>query len=446
MSRDAYSPTSATTQSAALWERARRVAPMGAQGDGKYYAPFPHFIDRAAGASIWDVDGNHYIDYWGGAGPCILGHADASVDAAVAKAAHETGAVFSAPHEREVVLSEKLAEVIPCAEMSAYLNAGSDVLYMAVRLARSITQRKRLVKFAGSYHGWYEELLFNVSSYDGPPDNHGLFKPIAESSGNTEEASRQIRVPDYNNLAALEYLFETEGAEIAAVVVEPVMHGPITGTVVPEPGFLERLRELCTEHGVILIFDEILTGFRHAMGGGQQTLGVTPDLACFGKAIANGYPISALCGRRELMEHLVPAGRAFFSGTYNGSPIGTAAALATIERLSEPGFFERLWTLGERLKIGLDEVFERRGVAARAVAYGSVVSIHNSDKPLRSYGDIRALHDTAQAPDFASFLYANGIYSKPRPVQRLLISGAHGEAEIDRTIEVVDAYHARQGA
>lgn len=441
-----FSPSPKTAKSRALWERARQVAPMGAQGEGKYYAPFPHFVARAKGAYLWDADDNRYIDYWNGAGPCILGHVDEHVESRVADVVRTRGVVFCAPSEVEVELCETLARIIPCAEMSAFLNAGSDVLHMAARLARAATGRNLLVKFAGSYHGWCEDLLFNVSSYARPANNEGIYAPIPESAGVTREGIEAIRVLDFNDFAAIERLFEAEGERIAGVFVEPIMHGPLTGCIVPETGFLERVRELCTRYGALLVFDEILTGFRHALGGAQALLSVTPDLAAFGKAIANGHPIAALCGKRAVMEHLAPAGRAFFSGTYNGNVASATAALATIERLADGHVFRRVWLLGERLAKGLDQIFARSGMTARASAYGSVVAIHHSDRTLHSFGEVLQFHDMSFAPDLATHMFDNGLYAKPRRTQRLLVSAAHTEENIDQTLDVFDRFYARRAA
>jgi glutamate-1-semialdehyde 2,1-aminomutase len=441
-----FTPSARTALSHALWDRARKVSPLGAQGEGKYYAPFPHFIDRAKGAYLWDADQTKYIDYWNGAGPCILGHADRHVEERVASVIETNGVVFCAPNALEVELCETLSRIIPCAEMSAFLNAGSDVLYMAARLARAATGRRILVKFAGSYHGWYEDLLFNVSSYAAPADNRGVYAPIAESDGVTREAVEQIRVLDFNDIAAIEQLFATEGDQIAGVVVEPVMHGPLTGCITPLPGFLERLRELCTEYGSLLIFDEILTGFRHHLGGAQTLLGVTPDLAAFGKAIANGHPLAALCGRRAVMQHLAPSGRAFFSGTYNGNVASVAAALGTIERLVDGTVFEHIWGLGARLGDGLNASFARHGIAAKASTYGSVVAIHHSDRALTSFGDVWRHHDMSLAQDLATFMFDHGLYAKPRRTQRLLVSGAHTAADIDFTVDMLDQFYALRAA
>jgi len=443
---DAYSPEPVAQRSKALWERARAVSPMGAQGDGKYYPPYPHFIARADGARLWDADGKQFIDYWNGAGPCVLGHGDAAVGDAVRAAAAERGVLYSAPHELEVELCETFSRIIPCAQSSALLNAGSDILCMALRIARATTGRDLLVKFAGAYHGWYDGFLFNISSWDGPPDNRGRYRPIADSTGLTADAALSVRVLDYNDTEAVRALFEAEGDRIAALVVEPVMHGPATGCITPRPDFLQSLRTLCTDYGSVLIFDEILTGFRHGLGGGQEMFGVVPDLAAFGKALSNGLPIAALCGRADLVGQLSPSGRAFFSGTYNGNVLSVAAALATIDRLRDGSVFAHIGALGERLRVGLDEAFARHGVTAHARACGSMVAIHCSERHLHSFGDVMQHHDPSISPPLMAHLFANRVYLKPRKVLRFAISAAHSEADIDRTIELVDEHFARGGS
>jgi len=443
MATQNYTPAVSTTASKALWERAAKVSPTGAQGEGKFYSPYPHFIRNAKGARIWDADGNEYIDYWNGAGPCVLGHADDDVNEAVIRSMHERGNLYCAPHELEVELCEKLARIIPCGQMSVLLNAGSDILCIAARVARAKTRRNLLVKFAGSYHGWNDSLLFNVSSHNGPPDNHGLYAPIAESVGLPVDAAASIRVLEYNDLESLKNLFQAEGDQIAGVVVEPVMHGPMTGCINPLPGFLEGIRSLCSEYGSLLVFDEILTGFRHDLGGAQKLLGVTPDLAAFGKGLSNGYPIAALCGSRAIMRQLGVDNRVFYSGTYNGNVNCVAAALATIARLSDGDVISRIWNLGSRLGDGLNALFRDRDIPARSRSYGSFVAIHASTRSMNSLGDVISYHDASYAADFNSFLYEQGIYLKPRKVTRFAISGAHSAADIDRTIEVVDQFFAK---
>jgi len=444
MATQHYTPAVKTAASKALWERAAKVSPLGAQGEGKFYSPYPHFIRKAKGARIWDVDGNEYIDYWNGAGPCVLGHADDQVNQAVITSMSERGNLYCAPHELEVELCEKLAGIIPCAQMSAFLNAGSDILCIAARVARGKTKRKLLVKFAGSYHGWNDSLLFNVSSHSEPTDNRGLYAPIAESAGLPTDAAATIRILEYNDLQSLRILFEAEGDQIAGVFVEPIMHGPMTGCIDPLPGFLEGVRALCSEYGSLLVFDEILTGFRHDLGGAQKLLGVTPDLAAFGKGLSNGYPIAALCGSHTMMRQLGVDNKVFYSGTYNGNVNCVAAALATIDRLSSGGIIPHIWELGSRLRDGLNEVFRARDIPARSRSYGSFVAFHATTKTLNNLGDVIRNHDASYAADFVSFLYENGIYLKPRKVTRFAISGAHSSADIDRTVDVVDRYFARQ--
>ena len=285
-----------------------------------------------------------------------------------------------------------------------------------------------------------------MSSFDGPPANDGQYRPLAESTGLPPSAVENVRVLDYNDTEAVKTLFAAEGDQIAAVVVEPVMHGPVTGSIDPLPGFLETLRLLCDTHGAVLIFDEILTGFRHALGGGQSMLGVVPDLAAFGKALSNGYPIAALCGRADLLRQLSPSGQAFFSGTYNGNVLSVAAALATIERLQDGTVFRHIHALGDRLRSGLDEVFRARGVAAHARACGSMVAIHCSERRLNSFGDVMLYHDMSVSPPLMAHLFGHGVYLKPRKVLRFAISAAHTEADIDRTVDLADGHCAIRGS
>jgi glutamate-1-semialdehyde 2,1-aminomutase len=411
---------------------------MGAQGEGKFYSPYPHYITRAKGARVWDADGTEYIDYWNGAGPCVLGHGHEPITRAVMTTIARRGVLYSATNDLEIELCEALADIIPCAHKSAFLNAGSDVLCLAARASRALTERQLIVKFAGSYHGWYDGLLFNISSYDGAPDNTGQYRPIAESSGLPAHTASLIRVLEYNDIAAVESLFAREGNAIAAIFVEPIMHGAVAGCITPKPGFLERIRELCTEYGVVLVYDEILTGFRHDLGGAQKRLGVIPDLAAFGKGIANGFPIAALCGTEDFMGQLSPDGRAYFSGTYNGNVISVAAALATIEELRSGEVLRRIEALGTRLRNGMNEIFRRRGVTAIAVSYGPFVAVHFASHAFESFGDANRSHDFARSRDLVSHLFSHGVYTKPRKVLRFGVSGAHGEAEIDRTLEEVD--------
>jgi glutamate-1-semialdehyde 2,1-aminomutase len=324
--------------------------------------------------------------------------------------------------------------------MSAFGCGGSDALCYAVRVARSATGRVGIVKFEGSYHGWYDGLLFNIApdpANAGPDEQPSAF---AESSGLPAEAARNITILPYNDRQAVERLFAARGHEIACLLVEPVMHGAGVGVLEPQPGFLAFLRDICTRHGTVLVFDEILTGFRHHIGGAQTLMRVTPDLTAFGKAMSNGFPICALSGRREFMSHMSPQGRAYFSGTYNGNIFCATAALKTIELLSDGTAHRRLWALGERLRDAVNEAAQRLRLRVRARSYGSMVTVHFSDAELHDYREVVRHHDKALNRAFVDWVNERGIYTKPRRVNRFGISTAHTEDDIDQTAAVIESF------
>ena len=432
-----------TSRSEALWQEARQYAPMGAHGTGKYHTPYPLFIQRALGSRLWDVDGNEYIDYWNGAGPCVLGHGHPEVNQAVKDVMDNHGVVYCAPHEWEHRLAKRLSEIIPCAEMSGFGCGGSDALCYAVRASRAYTGRTKILKFEGSYHGWYDGLLFNVTPDLDEAGADDAPLSVSESSGLPPEATQHITILPYNDEGRVERCIETNPDQYACMIVEPVMHGAGVGVLEPAPGYLRFLRDICDRYGIVLVYDEILTGFRHHLGGAQKLMGVVPDVAAFGKAMSNGFPICALSGKREILSQLSPAGRAYFSGTYNGSILCTAAALKTIELLSDGSAHERLWALGRRLAEGIDATIQRLGLRARTRQYGSICSIHFTDRALGNYRDVIRHHDKDLNRAFADWLTDHGIYTKPRRVVRFSVSTAHTEADIDRTVEVIDGFLAR---
>jgi glutamate-1-semialdehyde 2,1-aminomutase len=435
-------PSLSTLKSEAMWREAMNYEPMGAQGEGKFYAPFPVFIQRARGSRLWDVDGNEYIDYWNGAGPCVLGHAEPTVNNAAKSVLDDYGVVYCAPHEWELNLAKKIAEVVPSGEMSAFGCGGSDALCYAVRAARAHTGRTKILKFEGSYHGWYDGLLFGIvpDIEDSGPDEAPLSRP--ESKGLPPEASQHITVLPYNDPAAVERVFKAEGDKYACLIVEPVMHGSGVGVIEPKAGYLKFLRDICTRYGIVLVFDEILTGFRHHVGGVQKLMGVTPDLTALGKALSNGFPICSLSGKREFVSELTP-GRAYFSGTFNGNIMCVAAALKTIEMLSDGTAHKKLWALGERLGKGVNDAAARLGIKVRARYYGSMVAVHFSDRDLWNYRDVLRNHDKTLNTALIAWVNDHGIYTKPRRCNRFAISTAHTEADIDRTVEVIESFMAR---
>ena len=431
-------------RSKALFEEACRYEPNGAQGDGKYFDPFPIFNQRAFGSRLWDADDNEYIDYWNGAGPMILGHAHPAVSRAVKDMLDEHGVQYCAPHEWEVTLAKRIAEITPSGEMSAFGCGGSDALCYAVRAARAYTGRVKIVKFEGAYHGWYDGLLFNVlpDLDEAGADDAPISVP--HSSGLPPEASQHITVLPYNDQDAVEKLFAGKGHEYACLLVEPVMHN--LGCIMPKPGFLQFLRDICDRYGVVLVFDEILTGFRHHIGGCQTLMGVTPDLTAFGKGLSNGFPICSLSGKREIMWHLAPKGRAFFSGTYNGNILCVAAALKTLDLLSDGSAHETLWALGRRFTEGVNAAIARLGLRARAVHYGSIAAVQFTDQPIDDYRDLIRNHDKALNRALIDWLLERGIYVMPRRAGRFYISAAHTESEIDQTVEIVEGFLAHHQA
>lgn len=433
-------PAISTKRSEALWKEACNYSPLGAQGEGKHYGPYPHFIDRAKGAYMWDADGNEYVDYWNGAGPSILGHSHPDVNQAVKDALDNHGITYCAPHQWELELAKKISQCVKGAEMSAFGAGGSDALCYAVRAARSKTGRLKIVKFEGAYHGWYDGLLFNVKPNldKAGPDDAPI--SVAESSGLPPEATQYMTVLPFNDEAAVEKLFKAHGQEYACLLVEPVMHGTATGLVKPKPGFLKFLRDICTRHGVVLVFDEILTGFRHDIGGVQTLEGVVPDLTAFGKALSNGFPICSLSGKREFVNELMPAGKATFSGTFNGSIVCVAAALKTLEILSDPAIYKRMWALGERFSTGVNDSIKKLKIKAQAVSYGAMGAVFFTDRPIHNVRDILRHHDEKLNRAFVEYLWDHGVFLKPRRTARFALSAAHTEADIDRTIEQVEGF------
>ena len=343
--------------SAALFDRARQVIPGGVNTSLRKVEP-QIVWSGAEGAYLHDVDGNSYLDYNAAFGPIILGHAHPGVAAGVAEQQRTLDLTGIGTSELEIRAAEKVVEHVPSAEQALFCTSGSEATYHAVRVARGATGRRAIVKFQGHFHGWHDHLLANVIS---PADRVGRLDPL--SAGILPDVHAELIVLEWNDLEGLERLMAERGHEIAAVILEPIPHA--IGVVMPEQEFLTQLRALTREHGVVLVFDEVVTGFRHALGGFQAITGITPDLTTLGKAMANGYPCAAICGRRDLMQHFNTSdGDVFFSGTFNGHPLAMAACLATIEELEQPGLYERLFDLGERMRLGLDDIIQRLGIEA----------------------------------------------------------------------------------
>jgi glutamate-1-semialdehyde 2,1-aminomutase len=415
----------------ALFERARAAIPGGVNSPVRAYRGVggtPPFIARGAGCKIWDADGNQYIDYVCSWGPLIVGHAHPSVLAAVREAA-EAGLSFGAPTEREVEMAELLQRLMPTLDLVRLVSSGTEATMTALRLARGFTGRGLIVKFEGCYHGHADSLLVKAGSGAltlGTPDSAGVPPEIA---------SRTVVVP-YNDSEALRRAFGESGEAIAGVIVEPVAGN--MNVVVPEQAFLELARRLCTEYGAVLIFDEVMTGFRVALGGAQAMFRIKPDLTTLGKVIGGGLPVGAVGGRREIMERLAPLGPVYQAGTLSGSPVAVAAGLATLKLIQAPGFFERLSADTRTLTDGLTEAARRRGVPFCAQSVGGMFGMYFRSAPPTRYEEVMQC-DKAAFTRFFHEMLARGAYFAPSAYEAGFVSAAHSRDDIDATLAAAEA-------
>jgi len=417
----------------ALWERAGQVIPGGVNSATRLIGR-PYAFVRAEGAHVWDADGNRYVDYHAAFGAILLGHRDPGIDAAAAAGTAQIDLMGLGVTEQEVLLAETLREVMPSAEMTVSCMSGSEATAQAARLARGVTGRRYLVKVQGGFHGSYDPYARNVIS---PAERAYKLDPL--SAGILPDSLAATLVAEYNDLASVETFFHAFPDQIAAVILEPIPHN--VGALLPQPGYLEGLRAITEREGALLVFDEVITGFRHALGGYQQIAGVTPDLTTFGKAMANGYPIAGLGGRRALMESFSSAGGpVLLAGTYNGHPVGTAAALATIDRLRHSDHYARVRRLGDRMRAGLAEAVAELEIPAQVVGEGSVFVVYfvPAGTPVRGYRDLLRNDDDAYR-EFHRRMTDKGFLMLPMALKRNHISGAHTEDDVDRTVEAARA-------
>ncbi len=414
-------------RSLALLTRAMKVMPGGVNSPVRAYRAVggtPPFIASAAGARLTDEDGNEYIDYVGSWGPMLLGHAYPAVVEAVREAAL-TGTSFGAPTEREVELAEKIVSLVPSVESVRLVSSGTEATMSAVRLARAATGRRIVLKFEGCYHGHADSFLIKAGSGAatfGEPSSPGVTPGTA---GDTRNAA-------YNDLDSVRAVLEANPGQVACIIVEPVAGN--MGCVPPAPGFLKGLREITTDEGALLIFDEVMTGFRVARGGAQERYGITPNLTTLGKIIGGGLPVGAYGGRLDLMEQISPAGPVYQAGTLSGNPLATAAGLAMLTGIEEDeGLYDRLEALGARLQHGLVDALAEAGVEGTVPRVGSMLCLYFSKKPVLGWSDAAA----ADAEKFRRYFHAMlraGIYLAPSAFEAGFISAAHTEADIDATI------------
>ena len=407
-----------------LFERARRVIPGGVNSPVRSFRSVggtPYFVARAEGPYVWDVEGHRYIDYVQSYGPGILGHAHPAVTDAVAKAAAD-GTSYGAPTEREVLLAELLCDRVPAMDWTRLTSSGTEAAMAAIRLARGATGRTKIIKFAGCYHGHSDGLLAAGGS---GVANQGL----ADSAGVTPGAVADTVVAPYNQIPAVD-------REVAAVVVEPVAAN--MGVVAPVPGFLEGLRAACDEAGALLVFDEVITGFRLAPGGATEWFGVTPDLWCFGKVVGGGLPIGVFGGRADLMEHLAPLGGVYQAGTLSGNPLATAAGLATLEQLT-PDAYRTLTETAVRLADGMTAAANAAGMACTVPRVGSLLGVFFCADAPTDFDQAKAAAENGVYPRVFHALLEAGVAFAPGPYEALFPSLAHADDDIDETVETFSA-------
>jgi glutamate-1-semialdehyde 2,1-aminomutase len=418
---------SSTARSEALFAEAQLHLPGGVDSPVRAFRGVggtPRFIDRGKGSAVWDVDGTRYIDYLASWGPLIAGHAHPGVVAAI-QAAATKGTSYGAPTEAEVDLARLVKTAFPSIDLVRFVSSGTEATMSALRLARAFTQREMILKFDGGYHGHADGLLVQAGSGPltlGQPDSPGV--PSA--------AARQTLSVAYNDLAAVRDAFMAHPGQIAAVIVEPVAGN--MGVIPPQPGFLEHLRSLTRQNGALLIFDEVITGFRIAIGGAQERYRVTPDLTCLGKIVGGGLPVGAYGGRRDIMQLVSPLGPVYQAGTLSGNPLAMAAGLATLRLLTEPGVYSHLEALSARLVDGIGAAAQAAGVGYTANRIGSMFTGFFCDGPVTDYSSAKRA-DTARYARFFHAMLDRGFYFAPSQFEAGFVSLAHTEADIDATIK-----------
>ena len=414
-----------------LADRASAAIPGGVNSGQRRVPGLEGLVVAAtSGATFTAADGTTYTDYHAAFGPPLLGHGDPDVDAAVATTAAEVGNMGVGVTPVEIELAERLVAHLPSLEKVLLTATGSEATFHALRLARTVTGRRRVVKFQGCYHGWHDAVAMNVIS---PAERVGTKDPL--SQGILAEVLDATIVLPFNDAEAVEQAIRDH--DVAAVILEPIPHN--IGAVLPKPGFLERLRELTERSGTVLVFDEVITGFRHGLGGYQEIAGVTPDLTALGKAMANGWPVSALGGKAELMDlfSTTPGQPAFFAGTFNGHPPTAAAALATIEKLEREPVHEHVFRLGQRARTELQALYDRLGVPAVVSGFGSVFVSYFLDGAVERYDDLLA-NDVDLFVGYRHELMRHGIFELPLNLKRSHFSYAHTDADVDRLLEATE--------
>lgn len=413
-----------------LFDRAVEIIPGGVNSPVRACRSVgikPIFIDRADGCTVFDADGNSFIDYVGSWGPMILGHRHPFVVEAI-ESALKRGTSFGAPTDLEVRLAEMVIDAVPSIEMVRMVNSGTEATMSAIRLARGVTGRDTIIKFDGCYHGHADSLLAEAGSGVATlsiPGSPGVPKSFV---------AHTLSLP-YNDIDRVKEIMNKQGEKIACIIVEPVAGN--MGLVQPADGFLSTLRGLTEKNGSILIFDEVMTGFRMAYGGAQSLYGILPDITCLGKIIGGGLPVGAYGGKRKIMEHVAPQGPVYQAGTLSGNPLAMAAGIATLTQLKEPAFYSALNRKAEQLASGLEKITKKAGIKATAKRAGSMLSLFFTDKDVVNFNDVKTC-DLEMFSAYYRGMLQNGIYLAPSQFEVLFVSAAHNAEHIDATVEAAE--------
>jgi len=406
-----------------LYKEAQNYLPGGVDSPVRAYKPYPFFAKEAKGSKIIDVDGNSYIDYCLAYGPLVLGHANEKIMDKVAEQL-KIGSAYGVPTENEIKLAKLVIKKVPCAEMVRFVNSGTEATMSAIRLARAATGKKKIIKFEGSYHGAHDYVLVKSGSGAvGLPDSPGV----------PEDTTKNTVLIPFNDEEAVVDLIKREGNDIAAIIVEPIMGN--VGFIPPKGDYLKFLREITSQNDIILIFDEVITGFRIAEGGAQEYFGVTPDLVTFGKILGGGFPIGALAGKKEFMEMIAPAGTVYQAGTFNGNPVSITAGLAMLNQLNDD-FYAESDRKGNMIRTGIQDILSDNNLDFKIVGLSSMFQLYFTDKEVYDYNSAKSA-DTEKFNQYFQTLLKNGVFIPPSQFECCFISSMHDEEDIQKTLEAV---------
>jgi glutamate-1-semialdehyde 2,1-aminomutase len=412
-----------------LFEKARKLIPGGVNSPVRFFQPYPFFTNNARGSHIWDIDGNEYVDYCMGYGPLILGHANPIVVESL-KEQLEKGMLYGTPTEQEVELAELVCKAVPCAEMIRLVNTGTEATMSAIRVARAYTGRKKIVTFEGCYHGAHDYVLVKAGS-------GATTFGIPKSLGIPEETTQNTLVLPYNDLEHFRKTIECESNQIAAVIMEPVIGN--AGVILPKNNYLTEIRDMTEEHEILLIFDEVITGFRLAFGGAQEYYKVKPDIVTLGKIIGGGLPLAAFGGRKEIMEMVAPSGKVYQAGTFNGNPISVVAGLTTLKIIQREGetFYRKLEMKRITMCNAIRDLIEDKGYPIQVNDIASMFQLFFAEKEVYDYETARA-SDKLKFMTYHKNLLKRGIFIPPSQFETCFISSSHSTEDIERTIEAIE--------